>query len=54
MLGLEKACGWEAAHLVAEPADRRPGDDDGGVCDLRVKRWGVSHLGSWEYRIWSD
>lgn len=54
MLNFGKACEWEAAHLVAEPADRYPGDDDGSVCDLRVKSWSISHLGCWENQIRKD
>lgn len=50
MLGFEKACEWEDAHLVAEPADRYPGDNNGSVGDFRVKRWSISHLWSWEIR----
>lgn len=37
-----------AAYLVAESADRYPGDDDGSVGDIRVEGRGISHLGSWE------
>lgn len=35
-------------YLVAEPADRYPGDDDGGISDLSGESRIISHLGSWE------
>lgn len=35
-----------AVYLVAEPADRYPGDDDGSVCHIRAERRSISHLRS--------
>lgn len=36
-------------YLVAEPADRYPGDDNGGVSDFSAERRSISHL-----RIWGE
>lgn len=33
-------------HLVAEPTDRYPGDNDGGVSDLGAERRSISNLRS--------
>lgn len=35
-----------AVYLVAEPADRYPGDEDGGVCHICAERRSISHLRS--------
>lgn len=45
-MGSPKIDDEAAVYLVAEPADRDPGDDDGGVCHIRAERRSISHLRS--------
>lgn len=42
-------------YLVAEPADRYPGDNDRGISDLSAERRSISNLGCWrEERIGTE